>query len=144
MKQLVYFCMVFFLFANSCGSTTKHSLSDSATEKLSEQTPKSLISNDRTNDIPPSFPGGKEALQDFINKNKRHIQTDSIESKRKTVYVMFTVAYTGELSDFEIVRSLTPECDDEALRLIKSMPKWIPASRNGEPFDIKIGLQIQF
>ena len=56
----------------------------------------------------------------------------------------FVISSIGELSDFEIIRSLTPDCDTEALRIVKFMPKWIPATANGEPISVKYLLPIRF
>jgi len=144
MKQIIYCGLVFVLFASSCKTISHQVVLNNIPEELPEQTPKPVPPGSRADDIPPSFPGGEKAMQNFINSNKRYPQSDSLMGKQGTVFVLFTVTYTGKLSDFEIVRSLTPDCDAEALRIIKSMPKWIPASRNEETFDMKVGLPIRF
>lgn len=79
----------------------------------------------------PKFPGGQEALVKFLSKNLRHPKNGADISGR--VILSFIVQTNGRLTDFRIMRGLSPEYDKEAIRVMKKSPKWIPAKQNGKP-----------
>jgi TonB family protein len=60
------------------------------------------------------------------------------------VVVSFFVEPDGSLSDIELVRKVAPELDEEVLRVVKAMPKWIPASQNNKPIRAKFTMPITF
>lgn len=94
----------------------------------------------------PTFKGGSEALALFLKKNLKipeSVKNKTIEGK---VFVKFVVSKTGKLSDCTIMRGLQkcPECDAEAMRLIKMMPDWNPAVQNGNNVNFFYALPITF
>ena len=96
-------------------------------------------------DIPytqPSFPDGQEALLQYLKKNVQWPDTESCVQGR--VIVSFIVEIDGSLSDIKVVRSLDPLFDKEALRVVKSMPKWIPGTQNGQPVRIRYTIPVIF
>lgn len=74
----------------------------------------------------PEFPGGDEKLLDFIKKNLRYPKEAIQNNIQGRVICEFIVEKDGTLSNTKIVRSLSPECDKEAIRIINAMPKWEP------------------
>ena len=82
-------------------------------------------------DKEPEFPGGRDSLQAFNARNLHHPMCDYECSG--TVLVEFLVEEDGSVILPRVVISLCPEYDKEALRVIGSMPKWIPALRHGKP-----------
>lgn len=89
-----------------------------------------------------SFPGGRAACMKYIADNLRYpsIQGDcSIQGK---VVVAFTVNEDGSLSDIKAMRNVSPALDSEAVRVVKSMPKWIPAKQNGKAVKSKCTLPV--
>ena len=79
-----------------------------------------------------SFPGGIAACMKYIADNFRYpnIQGDcSIQGK---IVVTFTVNEDGNLSDIKVKKSVYSDLDKEAVRVVKSMPSWIPAKQNGK------------
>ncbi len=92
----------------------------------------------------PSYPGGPSELNQFIIDNinleniKKPFQTDGV------VFVQFIVRKNGEITDAKIIRSQNNELDQEAIRIIKKMPKWEPASQAGKPVSVKFILPIKF
>lgn len=91
----------------------------------------------------PSFPGGYDALKKFIDENLRYPHPDFCGEGR--VVVTFTVEPDGSLTDIKVVRSIAKELDEEAVRLVKSMPKWIPGQHfKGKPGRMKYTLPIAF
>ena len=94
-------------------------------------------------DTPPEYIGGNEALFKFIEDNLMYPQgwESHIEGK---VIVSFDVERDGSLTNFEIVRSLHPDFDEEAIRVLKLMPEWKPAKLRGETVRVKYTLPVKF
>lgn len=90
----------------------------------------------------PHFPGGNGALLDWLSKNIHY--TSGCASIQGRVVVSFFVEPDGSLSDIELVRKVAPELDEEVLRVVKAMPKWIPASQNNKPIKAKFTMPITF
>ena len=92
----------------------------------------------------PQFPGGEEALMKYISENIKYpiiAQENGIQGK---VVCRFIVTSKGEIDRIEILRSLDPSCDKESVRLIKTLPKFIPAKRNGVSVSVWYTLPINF
>ena len=78
----------------------------------------------------PQFPGGIKACEQFIKENLHYPDTESDVQGR--VIVSFLVERDGSLSDIKVVRGLDPAFDEEALRVVKMMPKWSPGATDGK------------
>ena len=92
----------------------------------------------------PSFPGGDEALLDFLRENIKYPEQalkDSIEGR---VAVGFGLDTDGSITNPEVVRSVHPLLDAEALRVVILMPKWEPCSEKDTPVKVKYNLPITF
>ena len=81
-------------------------------------------------ETPPQFPGGDVALMEFLKKEVR--QPDEAKDVKGRVVIGVIVETSGELTHFEVLRSVHPALDKEALRVAKMMPKWIPGSIYGK------------
>ena len=90
--------------------------------------------------LPPQFPGGFQALEQFIENNMVSPQA-SVEGK---VWLQFAVETDGSLHDIIVVRGVNEELDNEALRLVRSFPPWIPGSVMGTPERMMIQQAIDF
>ena len=75
----------------------------------------------------PEFPGGQEALMEWIKQNKVYPQEAIDKGIEGRVIVKFTVEEDGTVTNGKIVRGVDPLLDKEALRLVSIMPKWKPA-----------------
>ena len=75
----------------------------------------------------PSFPGGYKALQEFIEKEKKYPDEALKKREEGAVYVVFTVDTLGNVVHPKVATSVSPSLDREALRIVRKMPKWIPA-----------------
>ncbi len=89
--------------------------------------------NDHPNDIifigvdkSPEYIGGLIELYKFISENIN----ETVTNKKGRVNLRFVIEKDGSIGDIEILRSLCPTCDEEAKRVIKLMPKWIPGQVN--------------
>ncbi len=79
----------------------------------------------------PQFPGGEQELLNYINKNIKYpviAQENGVQGK---VILRFVVSKTGMVDRVEVVRPLDPACDKEAIRVVKSLPRFIPGKQNG-------------
>ena len=93
---------------------------------------------------PPQFPGGDAALINFLNANivyPPQAAQDKVEGK---VVVQFTVKKTGKIDDVKVLRSVRKDLDDEAVRVVKMMPDFIPAKQNGEVADMPYTIPVSF
>jgi protein TonB len=60
------------------------------------------------------------------------------------VYVTFVVEVDGSITDVKVLRGIGSGCDDEAVRVVKSMPKWVPGKQRGVPVRVQFNLPINF
>ena len=92
----------------------------------------------------PQYPGGDEALLKFIRDNIKYPFVAASNGIEGRVTIRFVVSKTGEINDIKVVRGLVKECDDEAVRVIKMMPKWEPGMNKGEPVHVYYTLPVVF
>ena len=92
----------------------------------------------------PEFPGGMAELMKFLQQNIKYPEQAQKDSIQGRVIVQFTIKKTGEVSDPTIMRSVSPELDAEAIRVVNAMPLWTPGEQKGEPVNVKFTLPIQF
>ena len=88
----------------------------------------------------PSFPGGGNALFSWLSKNVRYPNTPA--SGR--VVVQFVVERDGSISNVKVVRSIDPALDEEAVRVVSSMPNWNPGMKDGKPVRVKYTIPVTF
>lgn len=93
-------------------------------------------------DTMPSFPGGHQAMLKYIAENIYWPYDDFCGQGK--VIVKCVVNENGRLSDVEIERSVCPELDKEAIRVVKSMPRWIPGFNFGERSKFRIQIPVVF
>lgn len=77
----------------------------------------------------PSFPGGEEACNKYITENIKYPQSAKDNGIEGIVNVSFTVMTDGSIGSIKIVNMIDPDLEQEAIRLVKSMPKWTPAEK---------------
>lgn len=92
----------------------------------------------------PQFPGGDVALMDFVSQNLVYPPQAVKDKVEGSVYVEFVVKADGKAEDAKVLRSLTPECDAEALRIVDIMPTWTPGYKDGEPVRTTFVLPVIF
>ncbi|MCR5497436.1 MAG: energy transducer TonB [Paludibacteraceae bacterium] len=80
-----------------------------------------------------SFPGGIPKLMKYLKKNLIYPPIALKEGTEGKVIVRFVVGKSGEIKDVKVVRSVDPELDQEAIRIVSCMPKWVPAIYNNRP-----------
>lgn len=92
----------------------------------------------------PNYPGGENAMQEFIKNNLKYPKEAQEQGIQGRVTVQFVVEENGELSNITVIRGLDSACDAEAVRAIKSMPKWSPGMQDGKNVPVYFNLPIQF
>lgn len=124
-------------------------VSDSLKSRLSESELDSIKNEDKGEiyenfEIMPSFPGGDEAMLQFIRDNQKYPTEAQNEGIQGRVLVQFVVDKDGSITDVEVFRGVHPLLDAEAIRVVKSMPKWKPGMQKGKPVRMKYTLVQMF
>jgi protein TonB len=92
----------------------------------------------------PRFPGGDEELLKWLGSNIQYPTIASEQGIQGRVTLRFVVRPDGSIDDIQIVKSLEPSCDREAIRAVRKMPKWIPGRQNGNPVSVYFNLPVVF
>ena len=90
------------------------------------------------------YPGGFEAMAAYIAKSVVYPEKAKAEGVEGKVFVQFVVDTDGSIAEATVLRGVGGECDDEALRVVKSMPKWQPATFKGKPVRSKYVMPIYY
>lgn len=93
---------------------------------------------------PASFPGGNDGYQKYISENLKYPQAAKDNGIEGEVSVQFTVNTDGSIGNIRIKRMVDPDLEAEAIRLIKQMPAWTPATDNGQPVESTAELNVAF
>lgn len=93
----------------------------------------------------PSFPGGEKALKKYLRENIHYPKMARANGIQGTVVVQLIVGTDGKLRDFTIVsKKLGGGLEEEAVRVVKSMPDWIPGRQNGKSVNVQYSLPVRF
>ena len=92
----------------------------------------------------PKFPGGDEAMFKFIAKNVQYPKEAKDKEIQGRVFLSFVVEKDGSVSNVEVKRGIGGGCDEEAVRVVKAMPKWKPGKQEGKPVRVSFTLPFNF
>ena len=92
----------------------------------------------------PSFPGGPSALMQFLSSNIKYPVVAEENGVQGRVVCTFVVEKDGSITDVRVIKSVDPSLDKEAMRVVKSMPKWIPGKQNGSAVRGKYTVPVTF
>lgn len=92
----------------------------------------------------PQFPGGSEAMMKFLRNTIKYPEAAAKAGIKGRVIAQFIIAKDGTVTDPKIMRSVSPELDEEALRVIRAMPKWTPGTQNGKAVAVRYTIPITF
>ena len=92
----------------------------------------------------PQFPGGQKVMMKYLAANIKYPATAAKYKKQGRVIVTFTVRKDGSVTHAKIAKSIDPELDAEALRVVRAMPKWTPGTQFGKPVNVKYALPVKF
>lgn len=92
----------------------------------------------------PEYPGGTTELLKYISEHLKYPVLAAEQGIQGSVTIRFVVSPTGEVTDVEVFRPLDPSCDREAVRVIKSLPKWMPGKQNGKAVPVYFTVPVRF
>lgn len=107
-------------------------------EEEDEQVIFQVVEND------PEFPGGIEALMKFLQQNIKYPQLARENNITGKVYVTFVVERDGSVTGVRVLRDIGGGCGQEAVRVVKSMPKWTPGKQRGKAVRVQYNLPVNF
>ena len=92
----------------------------------------------------PEFPGGFSAMNDYLRQKVHYPSAAAQAGIKGMILVSFLIDTTGNLTNIRVLKGLGFGCDEEALRAVRSMPRWIPGTESGKAVPIKYNLPIRF
>ena len=92
----------------------------------------------------PSFPGGMGALMQYLSSHIKYPVVAEENGIQGRVVCTFVVERDGSITDVKVVRGVDSSLDKEAVRVVKSMPRWIPGKQNGSAVRVKYTLPVTF
>ena len=92
----------------------------------------------------PEFPGGEDSLYAYIARNIKYPEAAKKEKIEGRVFVTFVIEKDGQVSSAKILRDIGGGCGEEAIRVVKSMPKWKPGTQRGKPVRFQFNLPVSF
>ena len=95
-------------------------------------------------EVMPEFPGGMEAMMKYLSENLKYPEQAKEKKTQGRVLVSFVVEKNGSISDVKVVKGIGNGCDEEAVRVIKAMPKWKPGMQNGKKVRVSFAIPISF
>ncbi len=93
---------------------------------------------------PAQFPGGEEARQRYLAENIRYPQIAREMGIQGTVFVTFVVEPDGSITNIDILRGIGGGCDEEAVRVVRNMPRWEPGRQRGRAVRVRFNMPIRF
>ena len=92
----------------------------------------------------PSFPGGQGAMMEFLSKNIKYPIVAEENGIQGRVLVKIVIKKDGTIDSPKVIKSVDPSLDKEAIRVVKTMPKWIPGKQKGKPVYVSFTVPVTF
>ena len=92
----------------------------------------------------PAFPGGEQKLMEYVGKNIKYPQIARETGIQGRVFIGFVVEPDGSVSNVKLLRGIGGGCDEEAMRVVKSMPKWKPGKQRGKAVRVSYQIPVFF
>lgn len=92
----------------------------------------------------PEYPDGLKKMMRYLTKNMKYPEDAKRKGIQGTVYVSFEVDKEGDTKNFNVMRSVSPDLDAEAVRVLRSMPRWTPGMAQNRLVDVQYNLPIKF
>jgi TonB family protein len=117
--------------------------------QTTEDNPVQIIRNNNDSiyqivDEMPQYPGGEKAMMEYVAKNVKYPQEAKDKEIQGRVFVSFVIEKDGSVNEVKVLRSIGGGCDEEAVRVIKAMPKWKPGKQEGKPVRVSYMMPINF
>ena len=95
-------------------------------------------------DSAPAYPGGQEAMEKYIESSIKYPQTALDNGIEGVVTLSFTVNADGSIGAIKIVKMADPDLEQEAIRIVKEMPRWTPGETGGTPAAQTVTIPVKF
>ena len=95
-------------------------------------------------EVMPKFPGGIPGLMQYLARNIKYPTIAQENGTQGRVIIQFVVERDGSITDVRVARGVDPYLDKEAVRVVKSMPKWLPGKQNGKAVHVKFTVPVMF
>lgn len=127
-------------------STNKSDSTHHSTEPLPGSTSTNSAANSFTTwaQKMPEFPGGEAEMLKYLRKNIKYPGLALSENITGTVYLSFIINTEGQVSQIKVLKGIGGGCEEEAMRVVKSMPAWEPGRQNGNPVNVQLTLPVTF
>jgi periplasmic protein TonB len=139
---LVLSIIIFSVVAHSQSTKNKENKNNEAVSDIKSVSDTSLIFT--IVEEMPLFPGGEKARSRFLADSIIYPETARKNGIQGTVYVSFIIDDDGSVTNVKILRGIGGGCDEEALRVVRIMPKWIPGKQDGKAVRVLFNMPINF
>ncbi|GAB3317124.1 hypothetical protein GCM10027299_08160 [Larkinella ripae] len=92
----------------------------------------------------PEFPGGFARLDEYLRRNLRYPEAARNAKVEGRAFVSFIVTKEGAIKDVQLLKGLGYGTNEEAIRLVQTMPNWTPGKQSGQPVHVKYNLVVRF
>lgn len=92
----------------------------------------------------PHFPGGEAALMKYLGTHIQYPDLAKESGIQGTVFINFVVEPNGHIDHVKVLRGIGGGCDQEAVKVVKNMPKWVPGKQRGKPVRVSFNLPVKF
>ena len=92
----------------------------------------------------PYFPGGEVARIKYLSENIKYPEMAREANVQGNVFVTFVVEKNGNITNVKVLRGIGAGCDEEAIRVVKNMPQWIPGKQRSAPVRVQFNMPIKF
>jgi protein TonB len=92
----------------------------------------------------PEFPGGEAKLYEFLAKHTKYPPMAKDAGIQGIVYLSFVVEKDGSISSIEVLRGIGAGCDEESVRVLKKMPKWVPGKQRGKTVRVNYRMPFRY
>ena len=122
------------------GTSEGKDIAEVEVKKVVEEEEKPLVVVEQN----PEFQGGYEAMLKYLHDHMNYPALAQESAIQGTVFVQFVVSKTGKISNVKILRGIGGGCDEEAVRVVKEMPNWIPGRQNGQAVPVMYQIPVKF
>ncbi len=133
---------------NKPGTGNKNQNSGNKKNPANNNTPNIQSNQEKETWLPedmPEFPGGAEALKQYIARSINYPESAKENGIQGRVYVTFKISKEGKVTDAKVARGIFPALDKEAVRVVSSLPNWNPGKQNGQPVEVVgYGIPVDF
>lgn len=95
-------------------------------------------------EVMPVFPGGQTALVQYIASHLKYPPVAQENGVQGRVFVSFVVGEDGYVEDVQVIKGVDPSLDKEAVRVVKSLPRWTPGNQQGKPVRVRYSVPVIF